>query len=112
MNFYDWVNKQLNSVANDIIAYCFNLYETEHPQLFDVQLIGSKEFTPNNDDWACHACFSSGEYVYSFYAHDWEDAMQVFKKQLQEYMLSKKCNSLLKTAKVAFGFVDGDLEYL
>ena len=112
MNFNIWLSKQLRSATNDIVAYCFNLYETDDESIFDVQVVGSKEYTPDDNDWPCHICFSSGDNVYSFHARDWEDALAVFKIKLLDYLQSEECCLPLKYTHIAFGFVDGDLEYL
>lgn len=113
MTFIDWIDNQLKGeFPEGIIAYCFNLYETEDDNVFDVQLIGSREFDRNNDDWACNEAYSSGEDVYSFKADDWEVAMDKFGKELKNYLLSEKCSDVLKQSRVAYGFIDGDLEYV
>jgi len=113
MTFATWINDLLSGAMPDnIIAYCFNLYETELDTQFDVQLIGTECFDLDNDDWACNAVYSSGENLFSFQAKDWEDALDVFGKELARYLRSDNCFMVLKKSHMAYGFVDGDLQYV
>jgi len=113
MKLKDWINRLLyDTISDSIIAFCFNIYETDSDTDFDVQLVGCTKYDPDNDDWACETDYSSEEDLYSFQADDWEDAMEKFGKELNDYLQSPECHDQLKKRHIAYGFVDGDLEYI
>ena len=69
-------------MSDDIVAFCFNLYESDNNCQFDVQLVGCSQFDSEEDDWACSAIFTTGENLFSFEASDWENALESFSQVL------------------------------
>ena len=114
MEFKAWLEKQLSrEIPDNIIAFNFNLYESETEDQFDVQLIGCKEYDLEDEDWACNSDFSTEEDLYSFSADDWEDALKTLIKSVKDYLQSCSTPNKLTTAEyVTAGFVDGDLEVI
>ena len=114
MEFKVWLEKQLSrEIPDNIVAFNFNLYESETEDRFDVQLVGCKEYDLENEDWACYADFSTEEDLYSFSADDWEDALETLIKLVKDYLQSCSTPNKLTTAEyVTAGFVDGDLEVI
>ncbi len=108
--FVTWLNKQLkNGLGEGVIAVNFNLYENaENDTLFDVQVVGCPSFDSQDEDWACHEIFSSGEDLFTFKSDSWESAEEDFDKLLLAYLKSE-ASLLSDYAHIAFGFVDGDL---
>ena len=114
MEFKTWLEKQLSGqIPSDVVAFNFNLYESDLENQFDAQLIGCKKYDLQNDDWACFPDYSSGEDLYHFSADGWEEALEFFIMLVKEYLKSCGTHSKLKTAEyISAGFVDGDLEVI
>lgn len=112
--FSEWLDSILKEFDSDeIIAFNFNLYENSEDGIYDVQLIGSTDYDPDDDDWACNEAFSSGEDIFSFAADDWEVALEECVGMVKSYLSSGSYRSKLLAAKaIAAGFVDGDLELI
>ena len=112
MKFEDWLNSLLlNSIPNNIIAFNFNLYESETDKQYDVQLVGSSYYSIDDEDWACNTEYSSGEILFSFMSDEWEIALQDFINLLKKYLqLADMSNRLKQAEYITAGFVDGDLE--
>lgn len=108
--FVDWLSKIFaGGLPDGIVAFCFNLYESEDENQFDVQLVGCPEFDEENEDWACNEVFSTGEDLFPLRADDWEDALRVFSDLLDQTLKEKRFDSVFGAKHIAFGFVDGDL---
>ena len=114
MEFEKWLEKNLSKGMPDcIIAFNFNLYESNTDNQYDVQLIGCKEYDLEDDDWACNEDFSTGEDLFSFFANGWEEALDVFTDMVKEYLHScKQSNQLTEAEYITAGFVDGDLQII
>lgn len=108
MDFKTWADEQLGKAMPDgIIAFCFNLYDAEENNEYDVQLVGCREYDPWDDDWACDEAFSSGEEVYTFTAKDRRQAQKSFARMLGDYLAAP--HPTLTGKKLAYGFVDDEL---
>lgn len=50
-DFIDWIDGQLNEdIPAQIVAFNINIYE--YP--FSIEIVGSSEFDPEDEDWACN----------------------------------------------------------
>ena len=110
--FEEWLDPYLSGgLPGEIVAANFNIYETEDPELFELQMIGSSEYDPDDPDWACSEEFTTGEDVFELSASDEDECLVRCGGLLQEYL---ECGGyaavLLSLGAVTYGFVDGDLE--
>ena len=111
----DLFNKWLLSIIDEklpdgIVALCFNLYESfAQENQFDVQLIGSPIFDYEDSDWACNEIFTTGENVFSFYAENWETALEKIDNSIRRVMEIDQFFIFFNNKHIAYGFVDGDL---
>jgi hypothetical protein len=92
-----------------VIAYCFNI--GEKPKSFYVELVGSRTYDPDNEDWPCDESWTCRPDLFYLprtdYA-DWTAALAATKELVASFMATN--NTLLNDAHaVAVGFVDGDL---
>ena len=113
-DFNTWLNNQLDENIPDIIsAYCINLNESP----FCIEIIGSKEFSKENDDWACYEDWlpTNRNIAVSkeLFGNSWEEAQSNITGMVEGYLESDLRNvKKLKLAKtLAIGFVDGNLSY-
>ena len=109
--FEEWLFQSFNneSLSDDIVAFCFNLYESDNNCQFDVQLVGCSQFDSEEDDWACSAIFTTGENLFSFEASDWENALESFSQVLIKIIECATFKDAFRNKHIAYGFVDGDL---
>lgn len=114
--FYDWLDYNLKEIPNNVIAINFNLYEgTENT--YDVEVIGTEEFSKEDDDWACEGVFLTEDSLFSIPIHngisDWEEGMSYIKEMIEDYVkISKYYSNLQKLQGLGIGFVDGDIELI
>lgn len=110
-SFFTWLDILLQgAISEEIVAFNFNLYESNNSQQFDIQLVGSKTYSSYNDDWACNNDYSSGENLFAFYSPDWVSCLSAFADLIISYMRTGNNRQVLLSRKaVTFGFVDGDL---
>jgi len=97
------------------VAYKFNLYE--HEDAFAIQLVGTSRFDPDDEDWACHETFSSGEDLFCFphsvFGNEWRTGLKVASALVKNYLQYGKHATLMKASRgVGVGFVGGDIELL
>lgn len=112
-----WINSlQLQDIAEQVEAFCFNLYDGCDNENWSMELIGASCFDEENEDWACDEVsdFDSRNPVFKWKKNaGWEeihaDMVALLGKYLEEGKYALRLKS--KTA-VAVGFVDGDLEIL
>ncbi|MCL2256247.1 MAG: hypothetical protein FWC11_05240 [Firmicutes bacterium] len=111
--FNDWLDKILSEAKELPIAWNFNLYENEE-SFHVVELVGTKKFDAENEDWACDEKFSSREINSNFLLPlevPWEESLRKTIAFVKCYLNKGKYkNKLLETKAVACGFVSGDLE--
>lgn len=114
MEFNKWMEVQLSKCSDkDIKAFNFNLYEGEEENEYDIQIVGCKEYSFYDDDWACDVQFSSEGDLFSFNSESWEDALQYAAILVNSYLHGTKSSNQLTNAEyVTAGFVDGDLEVI
>jgi hypothetical protein len=114
--FNNWI-EQLNESENpesQIIAFNFGLFEK--PNGFSMYLIGSKEFSKDDDDWSCNEDFEPKNKYMEFPTEtikekNWEDILNCSVELIKKYVESNKFqNSILKNAvAITTGFDDGNL---
>ncbi len=112
--FEMWLNEVLEAgLPANGTAINFNLYE-EGRSNWSVQFIMSDCFDEDNEDWACHEMFSSGENLYRWKQKGkWDRILEQASEWIREYLVHGKNNTLLlQYQAVAVGFVDGDLHIL
>lgn len=114
--FNDWMDDILeNADFTNIIAVNFNLYEGTD-KTYHVELIGSDQYTPGDNEWACNEVFTTRDHLFIIVGLDvksWEEALAHFKADVLAYLKKGRYNSkLLSMRAVGIGFVDGDLEIL
>ena len=112
--FNIWLDKELDeNIPNTISAYCINLNESP----FCIEVIGSNEFSKENDDWACYEDWlpTNRNIAVSkeLFGNSWEEAQSNIESMVEGYLESDFRNvKKLKSAKtLAIGFVDGILSY-
>ena len=109
--FIEWLSQSLNnkSLSDDIVAFCFNLYESDDDCQFDIQLVGCSQFDSEEDDWACSVTFTTGENLFPLEASNWENALETFATIITKAVECASLKDIFKNKHIAYGFVDGDL---
>ena len=101
------------SIPNDVVAFCFNLYEDTN-KTWALELIGASSFDIADDDWACDEVFTTRDNPLTW--HDdkvWQDILVVTIKMLKDYLEKGKYGKALKERQgLAIGFVNGNLTLL
>lgn len=111
-DFCIWLDEILNkSLPKKAKGINFNLYEEDKPNIYGIQLVATKDFDAEDDDWACDEIFSSGENMFYFKnENNWETVQKNMEKTVKTYLEEGDFASTLKEFKgIALGFVDGDL---
>jgi hypothetical protein len=115
IDFIAWLDKQLDEeVPEGILA--FNINVNESP--FNIELIGSDEFTPNDEDWACNEDWvpinRSMTVSDELFGDSWEVAESNLLKFSKAYLDSNAVNvyKLTKAKAFSVGFVDGSLNFV
>ena len=115
--FVDWLRRanQLSPPPEEIAAYYFGLFESEGGYM--AYLNGSREYDPDDDDWACHGDYVPAEKYFelrdSFAAGtDWREVQRGMVKLVRRFIESPDSSGsfLAGASAVAVGFDDGDLE--
>lgn len=114
-DFITWIEHQLDvDIPDEIIAFNINIYESP----FNIEIVGSKDFTPDDEDWACNEDWVPDNRMISvsenIFGESWEEALENILSWSKSYLESgSKNNTKLKAAKAfAVGFVDGNLSYV
>lgn len=114
-DFIEWIDLQLDvEIPDDIIAFNINIYESP----FNIEIIGSSEYTPDDDDWACNEDWIPVKRISQISDELFEDSWQKAELNIisftESYLSSNSKNvNKLKLAKaLTVGFVDGDLNYV
>jgi len=113
--FNNWLDKILKNIKKLPKAWVFNLYESEKTS-YTVELVGTRFFQENNEDWACHEMFTSRtlftNYLLSTHISH-EQALQELVIFIESYLTEgANRDKLLETNAIGCGFVDGNLELL
>ncbi len=113
-DFLAWLDGQLNEdIPARIIAFNINIYESP----FIIEIVGSNEFDPENEDWACNENWVPRQRKISvsgsLFGATWENAQANLIAMAKQYLHSGSKNATkLKSARAfAIGFVDGNLSY-
>jgi len=114
-SFIVWLDGQLNEELPDkIIAFNINIYESP----FNIEIVGSCEFDPDDEEWACNEDWVPESRVISvsnsIFGNSWQEAQENILLMAKQYLQSNSKNThKLKAAKAfAVGFVDGNLSYV
>lgn len=114
-DFIDWIDGQLNeALPGQIVAFNINIYESP----FNIEIVGSSEFDPDDEDWACNEDWvpenRSMSVSNAIFGNSWEKAQENILAMAKQYLRSNSKNAYrLKAAKAfAVGFVDGNLIYV
>jgi hypothetical protein len=114
-SFDDWVEQQVRSAPNDILAFSFNLFEEKGG--FSVEIIGATEFWADNSDWACREDYvpvprQRWQIPSSISGPNWESCLRAMTQEIDRLMERRGIRRLISVKAVALGFVDGDLQIL
>ena len=114
-DFLKWLDTQLcEAIPVNIIAFNINIYETP----FNIELLGSENFNPANEDWACNENWVPKNRMVSVSAKLFGKSWQIAENNIFKFATSYKNSDLsnvhkIKKAKAfAIGFVDGSLKYV
>ncbi|MEL4273397.1 hypothetical protein [Shewanella xiamenensis] len=114
-DFIDWIDGQLiEDIPTQIVAFNINIYESP----FSIEIVGSSEFDPEDEDWACNEDWLPKNRLISvssaLFGNSWEEAQENILAMAKRYLQSQSKNAhKLKSAKAfAVGFVDGNLSYV
>ena len=106
MDFINWIDRQLSeNIPAQIVE-------------FNIELIGSNEFDPECEDWACNEDWIPKERKISvsssLFGGSWEESQESIMAMAKKYLESGSKNiSKLKAAKAfSIGFTDGNLCYV
>jgi hypothetical protein len=108
--FNAWLDAILADINELPIAWNFNLYDPPR-----MELVGTKSFHKNDEDWACDEIFTSSDSHADFVLPEktWEESLADAVSLIKNYLENGKYKSkLIESHAVACGFVDGDLELL
>ena len=109
-----WLNKVMQmTIPDDVVAFCFNLYEDVN-RCWTLELIGASSFDTTNNDWACDEVFTTRDKPLTWNDNkEWQDVLMMIKRLLKDYLEKGKYGNVLKERKgLAVGFTDGDLTLL
>ena len=119
--FSEWLDIHLSDKSLEKIkAFCFNCYEgAGEPSTWDMELIGSKEFNEEDEDWPCpfNEVFNTRDDLLYIprteEIFDWEEGLALMKSLVTKYIQRGKfANKLKGVQAVAIGHVNGDLHIL
>ncbi len=101
------INKQ-EIIPKEIIALNFGLFEP-----YGIELIGSKYYDSEDDDWACEEDFEPLQRVCPDLNIPlnikWEDVLDMIVKILKELVFELENIEILKVEHITTGFSDGNL---
>ena len=98
-------------LPSEIIAVNLGLFETATG--YGAYFVGSRQFDPEDDAWACKEDFvPNAKYfpVGAFRGMPWPDVANCYKRLLESYLAGHPGSQLHRLAAVTVGFDDGDLE--
>lgn len=99
---------QEEKLPEGIKALNFGLFEP-----YGIELIGAKEYDPNDNDWACEEDFVPNQRecpdIEVSGDIEWEDFLNTIVQILKELTIDLKDLDVLKIEHITAGFCDGDL---
>lgn len=114
-DFFRWLDSQLNeAIPESVVAFNININESP----FNIEIIGSNEFDPDDEDWACNEDWVPKNRTVSvssiLFGESWQEAEGNIHEFATAFKKSDTSNShKVKNAKAfALGFVDGNLKYV
>ena len=114
-DFLEWLDSQLESdIPDSIIAFNINIYESP----FNIEIVGSNEYDPEDEDWACNEDWVPQNRMtsvsQSIFGESWNEAKNNILKMARAYIGSSSRNVGKLRAATAFtvGFVDGNLKHV
>ncbi|MFB2803659.1 hypothetical protein [Shewanella seohaensis] len=114
-DFVRWLDGQLNErIPAEIVAFNINIYESP----FNIEIVGSMDFDPDDEDWACNEDWVPSNRTVAvsglLFGGSWEEAQENITAMAKLYLRSDSKNVFrLKAARAfAVGFVDGNLSYV
>lgn len=113
---FEWLDGVLaQGVSNDVIAFCFNLYDEGDSNWF-MEVVGTERFDIEDSDWPCDEITDLGTRKKPFAWNSsagWEKVLEEMMSILSEYISNGKHANVLKSGSgVGVGFVDGDVEII
>ena len=108
VEFQSWIE----SITERPSLEAINIGLFQSQDSFTAYLIGSNEYDPNNDDWACNEDFiPSNKYlVLNVDLTEWHSVQQLVVESVQQIINSGQQTILNCAPNVTVGFDDGDLE--
>ena len=115
--FAAWLRRvgQSSPPPEGIAAYNFGLFESEGGYV--AYLTGSREYDPEEDDWACREDYVPAEKYFELRdlcaaGADWREAQHEVADMVKRFVQSPDSSGsfLCGASAVAVGFDDGDLE--
>ena len=101
------INEQ-EKLPKDIVAINFGLFEP-----YGIELIGSKQYDAEDDDWACEEDFEPEMRECPNFEIDeeldWEYVLEIITKILKEIVDELSNIEILNVKHITTGFCDGDL---
>lgn len=117
-NLINWLVSvnQSDLPPKNIVAFNFGLFENPKG-CYTTYLIGSRNFDPENDDWACNDDYTPIEKYLELSEHrsaekDWQEVLRDMVDLLRRYTQSPEFpeSFLANATAITVGFDDGDLE--
>lgn len=110
----NWLSKICieQDVSNDIVAYCFNLYETIDG--YGIYLSGASSYDEDCDDWACDPSWQS-EYMElnggDYQGMSWQTFLEIIANAVRVCISSTETLANYFQGKIiTVGFEDGNLQ--
>ena len=116
-NLSNWIDSlDLSVIPEEVVAFCFNLYDGCDNEHWSMELIGADGFDSEDSDWACGEVCDFGsrasEYKWTRIGK-WDAVLVDTVAALRKYLeIGKYAQVLRSKTAVAVGFTDGDLEIL
>ena len=116
-DFESWLRRVRDNSppAKNIAAYNFGIFESESG--YTVYLVGSREYDPDDDDWACNADYAPSEKYFelpeSYTGRKrWQGVQREVVRLVKRFLESPESEgSFLRAATaITVGFDDGSLE--
>jgi len=113
---FEWLDNVLGQeVSDDVIAFCFNLYDDGDCN-WSMEVVGTERFDVEDSDWPCDEIthFGTRENPFAWNSSiGWEKVLKDMMSILLEYISNGKYANVLKSGSgVGVGFVDGDVEII
>ena len=115
-DFVNWLNRvsQSSPPPNNVVAYNFGIFESESGYI--LYLIGSREYDPDDDDWACSEDYVPVEKYFMLPKNladgrDWQGVQREVVRIINRFIESPECKEsfLAHASAITAGFDDGDL---